>query len=423
MTETNHLSMPAIAFIYGTAPAYIRYHSDLIYDNFCVELVKRDLMTFAEMLIIAIQSEATMQHASEPLLAWSAPQLSRDLSILELLELPDNPPAGGPPQTNQSLNTPCDAQALKNVDNFIEAHVAKIQRQNAPSEIQTDPADRYTAMFAELYIETDETKDHNMDAWWQKLFDILFQLNRIADTLTDYPTIPTCNHVLNLGASLSETLFSPNPVPNRLANWATIRNAIELARPALEGDELFVKILSEFSNEYAKRRGANRRSRFESLMPPDTAAPPPDSMLFENQLSTLFINVYEELKATRVPRSSPSINLPELNPKTADAFLGLYIWKIPKNYIQYQAVNQDHITINMNRFPSRFWLIELLVKQKDAPIDLAAIREQRLHTTKRGITDARSEVNKMFTQFNIPLEVSDSRVTGGYQLLQKKMTE
>ena len=422
MTETNHLSMPAIAFIYGTAPAYIRHHSDLIYNNFCVELVKRDLMTFAEMLIIAIQSEATMQHASEPLLDYSATQLSRDLSILKLLESPDNPPTDGPPQTNQSLNTPCDAQALKNADNFIEAHVAKIQRQNAPSEIQTDPADRDTAMFAELYIETDETKDHNMDAWWQKLFDILFQLNRIADTLTDYPTIPTCNHVLNLGASLSETLFSPNPVPNRLANWATIRNAIELARPALEGDGLFVKILSEFSDEVAKRHGANSRSKFESLMPPDTAAPPPDSMLFENQLSTLFNNVYEELKATRVPKSSPSVNLCELTPKTADAFLGLYVWK-PLKVIQYQAVNQDHITIKMTKFPSRFWLIELLVKQKDAPIDLAAIREQRLHTTKRGITDARSEVNKMFTQFNIPLEVSDSRVTGGYQLLQKKMTE
>ena len=62
MTETNHLSMPAIAFIYGTAPAYIRYHCDLIRDDCYVEAMQRDLVLFAELLIFAFESEKIVSH-------------------------------------------------------------------------------------------------------------------------------------------------------------------------------------------------------------------------------------------------------------------------------------------------------------------------------------------------------------------------
>jgi hypothetical protein len=85
MTETNHLSMPAIAFIYGAAPAYIKAHCKEIRENPQNDLLCSNLIEHAWSLVDAIEVEKKTRKGAV-YLGMSLPTLSRDLVVFEILD-------------------------------------------------------------------------------------------------------------------------------------------------------------------------------------------------------------------------------------------------------------------------------------------------------------------------------------------------
>ena len=86
MTEANHRSMPAIAFIYGAAPAYIKIYCKGIPENRQTPAQLYDLIDYAWFLIEAIEAEKTIRKGAPVSLGMSLPILSRDLTVFEILD-------------------------------------------------------------------------------------------------------------------------------------------------------------------------------------------------------------------------------------------------------------------------------------------------------------------------------------------------
>jgi hypothetical protein len=89
MTETNRLSMPAIAFIYGAAPAYIKLHCKGIREDHQTPFLLSDLIEYAWLLIDTIEAEKIIRKGAPVYLGMSLPTLSRDLAVFEILDCYD----------------------------------------------------------------------------------------------------------------------------------------------------------------------------------------------------------------------------------------------------------------------------------------------------------------------------------------------
>jgi hypothetical protein len=89
MTEANHRSMPAIAFIYGAAPAYIKLYCKGIREDHQTLFLLSDLIEYAWSLVDTIEAEKIIRKGAPVYLGMSLPTLSRDLAVFEILDCYD----------------------------------------------------------------------------------------------------------------------------------------------------------------------------------------------------------------------------------------------------------------------------------------------------------------------------------------------
>jgi len=86
MTETNHRPMPAIAFIYGAAPAYIKIYCKKIREDHQTPFLLSNLIEHAWSLVETIEAEKIVRKGAPVYLGMSLPTLSRDLAVFKILD-------------------------------------------------------------------------------------------------------------------------------------------------------------------------------------------------------------------------------------------------------------------------------------------------------------------------------------------------
>ena len=84
MTETNHRSMPAIAFFYGATPAYLKVYCDKIRGDYLAPFLLSSLIEHAWSLVDTIEAEKIIRKGAPVYLGMSLPTLSRDLAVFEM---------------------------------------------------------------------------------------------------------------------------------------------------------------------------------------------------------------------------------------------------------------------------------------------------------------------------------------------------
>ena len=161
MTETNHLSMPAIAFIYGAAPAYIRHHCDLIYDNFCADIAQRDLLSFAELLIFAFESEKATYPENKSGFSISAEVLKRDVKTLTQLDSSEETSNASRKNDTPPAEVVSEAEFEDTVNDSLQNQTRKMQylrRYNLAIYLATSLAKNLAAILKKAQPKPQSTK-------------------------------------------------------------------------------------------------------------------------------------------------------------------------------------------------------------------------------------------------------------------------
>jgi hypothetical protein len=161
MTETNHLSMPAIAFIYGAAPAYIRYHCDLIYDNCYADIAQRDLVSFAELLVLAFESEKATYPENKSIFSISAEVLKREIKTLTQFDASEEAPNARRKHDTPPTEAISEAEFEDSVNNSIQNQSRKMQylrRHNLAIYLATSLAKNLAAILKKAQSKSQSTR-------------------------------------------------------------------------------------------------------------------------------------------------------------------------------------------------------------------------------------------------------------------------